>query len=97
MKFVKKVHSIHTKILNPNYEASITQFLPDVTAVVLMEDNPQHLVLICDHTGVNIVLQLSWTMDLKSELQVECASMHDKMPNDIFVLYEPLPDNLLLF
>lgn len=49
-----------------------------MTAVAQMEDIPNDLVLNWDHTGVNIVLGLSWTMNLKGQQWVEIAAMNDK-------------------
>ena len=65
MKFVKRKGSSAAKVSVENFVELKQQFLPDIKAVVEIEDIPAELIFNWDHTAISIVPGSSWTMEMK--------------------------------
>ena len=78
MGFVKRRGSTAMKMTVNNFESVKEQFLLDVQTAVKMEDVPPELLFNWDQTGIIIVPESSWTVELKGSKRVEITGISDK-------------------
>ena len=53
-----------------NFEECKTQFVYDVKAIMELEEIPDELVIIWDHTGIGYIPVSNWTMEAEGNKRV---------------------------
>ena len=78
MQYVKQKGTTKAKVTPAYFESLKMQFLDDMRTVVMFEEIPHELIFNWDHTGLNYVPSLHWTLETKGSKKVPIIALDDK-------------------